>query len=223
MSQTALVDLSHEIYDGLVTYRGLPAPAVTDFLSREASAAKYAAGVTFHIARLTMVANTGTYVDAPSHRWEAGADLAGLPLARLADLEAVVVHWPFEKGRAIGPETLDGSDVAGRAVLFHTGWDRHWDTPEYPDGAPFVSAAAADRLVASGALLAGIDSFNIDDTGDLARPVHSALLRAGIPVVEHLTNLGALPARGARFFAVPPRVRGMGTFPVRAFAVVPAA
>jgi kynurenine formamidase len=217
-----LIDVSHVIESGMVTYRGLPAPLVCDFLSREASRQLYAPGVEFHIGKVEMVANTGTYLDAPFHRYADGADLAGLPLAQLADLDAVVLRWDTARGRAVGTDFFRGRDVRGRAVLVHTGWDAHWRTDRYFEGHPFLTGEAAAWLRDAGAALVGIDSLNIDDTADLARPVHSALLRAAIPVVEHLTGLGRLPEAGFRFFAVPVKFRGMGTFPVRAFGLVPA-
>jgi len=214
-----LIDLSHEIEHGLETYRGLPPPVISDFLSREASRSHYAAGTEFHIGKIEMVANTGTYLDSPFHRHADGADLAALPLERLADLEVVVVRAPFEQGRAIdAPAFASVGDVRGRAVLVHTGFDRHWRTERYFTGNPFLTEAVASLLVERGAALVGIDSLNIDDTGDGRRPVHTRLLAAGIPIVEHLTNLAALPDQGFRFFAVPPKVKAFGTFPVRAFA-----
>jgi kynurenine formamidase len=215
-----LVDLSHVVADGLVTYPGLPAPVVSDHVSREASRGRYAEGTTFHIGRIDMIANTGTYLDAPFHRFAGAPDLADLALDRLANLPGVVVDAPAGV-RRIDADRIPAGELRGRAVLFRTGWSRHFATPAYAEGHPFLTAALAEALVARGAALAGIDSLNIDDTADGARPVHTALLRAGIPIVEHLTGLAALPAGGFRFFAVPVKVRGMGTFPVRAFALVP--
>jgi kynurenine formamidase len=215
-----LVDLSHVVADGLVTYPGLPAPVVGDHLSREASRGRYAEGTTFHIGRIEMIANTGTYLDAPFHRFAAAPDLADLALAQLANLPGIVVDAP-PGARRIDAGRLPPGELRGRAVLFRTGWSRHFATPAYAEGHPFVTAAAAEALVARGAALVGIDSLNIDDTADGSRPVHTALLRAGIPIVEHLTALASLPSEGFRFFAVPVKVRGMGTFPVRAFALVP--
>jgi len=215
-----LVELSHEIYDGMVTYPGLPGPEITDHLSRAASRATYAAGTEFHIGRISMVANTGTYLDAPSHRFEDGADLAALALARLADLPGLLVEVP-EAVTAIGADRLEPYEVNGRAVLIRTGWSRHWGTPAYGGGGhPYLTRDAAALLAERGAALVGIDSLNIDDITDGARPAHTTLLRAGIPIVEHLTGLAQLPADGFRFHAVPPRVAGMGTFPVRAYAVL---
>jgi arylformamidase len=214
-----LVDLSHTVEHGLETYRGLPAPVICDFLSREASRAIYAAGTEFHIGRIDMVANTGTYVDSPFHRFADGRDLSQLALEQLADLEAVVVR-AGGAGRAIGHEAIDGVDVKGRAVLFHTGWDRHWTTEAYFEGHPYLTEAAAMALVERGAVFVGIDSLNIDDTADLRRPVHTTLLGNNIPIGEHLCGLAALPTGGARFFAVPVKVKAFGTFPVRAFAKV---
>lgn len=213
-----LVDLSHAVGHGTITYPGLPAPSITDHLSREASKRHYAPGTTFHIARIEMVANTGTYLDAPSHRHEDGADIAALPLDAMADLDGVVID-ARNLGRAIGPSSFQAMDVKGRAVLFHTGWSRHFGTPAYGTGHPYLTRAAAEALVAAKARLVGIDSLNIDDTEDLARPAHTLLLGAGIPIVEHLTALDRLPASGFRFFAVVPKFRGMGTFTVRAFAI----
>lgn len=212
-----LVDLSHTVRDGLVTYPGLPAPRIRDHLSREDSRQHYAPGTEFHIARVEMVANTGTYVDAPSHRFAGAADLAALALGSLADLPGLVVDAPVGR-RAVTAGDLPPGELGGRALLVRTGWSRHFGTPRYADGHPFLTADAAEALVARGAALVGIDSLNVDDTADGARPVHTRLLAAGIPVVEHLTNLEALPRDGFRFFAVPPKVAGVGTFPVRAFA-----
>jgi kynurenine formamidase len=200
-----------------VTYKGLPAPLICDFLSREASRAIYSAGTEFQIGRIDMVANTGTYVDSPFHRYAGGKDLAQLPLESLAHLEAVVIR---NTGRAIEAAAFDGLDLRGKAVLIATGWDRHWRTDAYFEGHPFLTRAAAERLAEAGAALVGIDSYNIDDTADWSRPAHSILLAVEIPICEHLCNLGALPERGFRFSAVPVKVSGFGTFPVRAFAVL---
>jgi arylformamidase len=214
-----LIDVSHTVEDGLVTYPGLPAPLVCDFLSREASRAHYSEGTTFQIARIEMVANTGTYVDAPFHRYADGADLAGLDLARLANLEGLVID-ATAAGRSLGRELFDGLDVRGKAVLVRTGWDRHWTTPAYFEGHPFLTRAVAELLRDSGAALVGIDSLNIDDTTDGMRPVHTICLGAGMPIVEHLGGLAALPATGFRFHAVPVKFRGVGTFPVRAYGII---
>ena len=218
----ALVDLSHVVEDGMITYRGLPAPMICDFLSRERSRAVYAPGTEFHIGRIDMVANTGTYVDSPFHRFADGADLAELPLERLVDLEGVVARVPAGGARAITRDVLVAAlprpDVSGRAVLVHTGWDAHWRTDAYFEGHPFLTAEAAEWLVSARVALVGIDSFNIDDTDDGRRPVHTILLGAGIPIVEHLRGLDQLPRAGFRFSAAPVMVRGMGTFPVRAWA-----
>lgn len=216
---TRHIELSHVIRDGLETYRGLPAPAICDFWSREASAAHYADGVSFQIGRIDMVANTGTYVDVPFHRYEAGADLAGVGLAKLVDLPGVCVTVGDGR-RVIDADAFAGLAVRGAAVLVHTGWSRHWETEAYYEGHPFLAAGAAEVLRDGGAALVGIDSYNIDDTADLARPVHSILLAAGIPIVEHMANLAALPPAGFHFTAAPPRIEGLGSFPVRAFATV---
>jgi arylformamidase len=212
-----LVDLSHVIEDGMTTYKGLPGPHICDFWSRERSVEFYEDGSTFQIGRIDMVANTGTYLDAPFHRFAEGADLAALDLAQLAGLEGLAVR---SEGPAIGPEMFESHDVAGKAVLVHSGWDRHWRTEAYQTGHPFLTEAAARLLVERGAKLVGIDSHNIDDTAHRSRPVHTTLLRAGILICEHMTNLAALPDEGFRFTAVPPKVAGMGTFPVRAFAAL---
>jgi kynurenine formamidase len=212
-----LIDLSHPIEDGMVTYKGLPGPHICDFWDREASAAFYEDGATFQIGRIDMVANTGTYLDAPFHRYADGDDLAALDLGRIADLPGVVVR---SGAMAVAPDAFEGVDVAGKAVLVETGWDRHWRTPAYYEGHPFLTDAAARSLAARGAALVGIDSHNIDDTRAPRRPVHTVLLGAGILICEHMTNLSALPGEGFRFTAVPPKIAGMGTFPVRAFAQV---
>ena len=219
MNARRFVDVSHPIEAGMVTYEGLPAPVVGEFLSRDASRGKYAEGTTFSIGRVEMVANTGTYVDAPFHRFEKGSDVAGLPLERLADLDGVVVD-ATAAGRAIGPERFDGVNLADRAVLVRTGWSRNWRTPEYFRDHPYLTRESAELLVRGGAALVGVDSLNIDDTRDGARPAHTLLLEAGIPIVEHLTNLDRLPRSGFRFHAVPAPFRAMGSFPVRAYAIL---
>ena len=217
---TRLIDLSHAVRHGLVTYPGLPAPVIGEHLSRSASRERYAPGTEFQIGRIELVANTGTYVDAPFHRFAAGADLAHLPLESLADLPGLVLRVPERVGRAIGPEIFTDLVLAGRAVLVHTGFDAHFGTPAYGTGHPFLTRAAAELLVRERAALVGIDSLNVDDTTDGTRPAHTLLLGAGIPICEHLTNLGALPPQDFRFHAVPVKVEGLGSFPVRAYAVV---
>lgn len=215
-----LIDLSHTIKDGMVTYKGLPAPLICDHLSREQSRALYAPGTEFQIGKITMVSNTGTYIDSPFHRFADGADIADLKLNSLAGLEAVVVHADGMSGREIPAEAFGAIDVRGKAVLVHTGWSRHWRTDRYFENHPFLTAAAAEYLKREGARLVGIDSYNIDDTGTGHRPVHTTLLQAGIPIVEHMRGLELVPTTGATFTAVPPKVRGMGTFPVRAFVTL---
>jgi arylformamidase len=215
-----LIDLSHVVEHGMVTLKGFPAPLICDYLSREASRAVYAGGTEFHIGRIDMIANTGTYVDAPFHRYADGKDVSELPLEWVAELEGVVVRATERAGRGIGPEAFAGVEVAGKAVLVHTGHAAHWGTDAYFEGHPFLTRAAAEELRDRGARLVGIDSLNIDDTGDGARPVHTVLLGAEIPVAEHLRGLEQLPDSGFRFCAVPVKVKGFGTFPVRAFAAV---
>jgi kynurenine formamidase len=216
------IDLSHEIVDGMTTHPGIPEPAISTFLSYEDSKARYAPGTTFAISRIDLVANTGTYIDTPAHRFEGRTDTADLALASVVDLPGVVVDCRegTSAARAIGPEAFDGIDVRGRAVLVRTSWDRHWGAPEYLAGHPFLTGPAAAWLLAAGAIAVGVDTLNVDSLEDAARPAHTAILDAGLPLIEHMTNLGALPAEGFRFFAVPPRIRGMATFPVRAFAIV---
>ena len=215
-----IVDLSHVIEDGMTTYPGLPGPHICDFWTREGSAANYEDGSSFQIGRIDMVANTGTYLDCPFHRYADGKDLADMPLAALAGLPAIVVRQPWEQRIAVDVSAFEGRNVGGRAVLVHTGWDRHWRTDRYGRDHSFLTAAAADWLVQHGAALVGIDSNNIDDTRERRRPVHTRLLGADIPICEHMTGLGQLPDAGFRFTAAPPKVRGIGTFPVRAYAVL---
>jgi arylformamidase len=215
-----IVDLSHVIEHGMVTYKGLPGPHICDFLSREQSAANYDSGETFQIGRIDMVANTGTYVDVPSHRFADGKDLSEVGVEAFAHLPAIVVRQPWETALAVDAGAFDGLDVRGCAVLVATGWDRNWGSDAYYSDHSFLTPEAAERLIAGGAALVGIDSHNIDDTRVRTRPVHTALLGAGVPICEHMTGLGALPDNGFRFTAAPPKVRGMGTFPVRAYAVL---
>lgn len=218
-SPPAIVDVSHVVEDGLVTYKGLPPPVIRDHMSRAESRPRYAPGTEFQIGRIEMVGNTGTYVDSPFHRYAEGQDLSELPLTSLAALDGVVIQVPSEV-RAVSRMLLSGHEFDGRAVLIQTGWDSKWGSDAYFDGHPFLTEDAAKYLVRCRAALVGIDSLNIDDTADGRRPVHTALLAAGIPIVEHLTGLDRLPATGFRFFAVPVKVQGFGTFPVRAFAVL---
>src|SRR5690349_4271646 len=213
-----LIDLSHTVESGMVTYHGLPAPYICDYLSRADSHQRYAPGTEFQIGRIEMVGNTGTYVDSPFHRYADGKDLSDLPLKSIADLEGVLVRWPFEDGLAVDADAFAGLDLRGKAVLVATGWDRHWRTETYFSDHPYLTEAAAQALVAGGAAFVGIDGHNIDDTRVRARPVHTILLGADIPIGEHLAGLGQLPDSGFRFSAVPPNIKGMGTFPVRAFA-----
>jgi kynurenine formamidase len=213
-----MIDLSHTIEHGMTTLRGFPAPVICDYLSREESRRLYEPGTEFHVGRLDMVANTGTYLDTPFHRYARGPDIAALDLDRVSDVPAVVVRVLGMQSRAIDWAHFAPLDCRGKAVLVNTGWDRNWGSPGYLDGHPHLTARAAEYLRDQEALLVGIDSVNIDDTSGRARPVHSILLAAGIPIVEHLTGLQALPTSGIRFSAVPPKIRGLGTFPVRAHA-----
>jgi len=219
-ADASVVELSHPIHHGMVTFPGLPGPEISDHLSRIDSRARYAPGTEFHIGRISMVANTGTYLDVPSHRFADGADLAGVSLAHLVDLPGLVVRLP-ETTTAIDRVLLSPYDVRGKAVLLHTGWDRQWGTDAYGAGGhPFLTADASEDLAARGATLVGIDSVSVDDLTDGARPAHTILLRHGVIIVEHLRGLGQLPPDGFRFHAAPPMVAGMGTFPVRAYAVL---
>ncbi len=214
-----VIDLSHTIAVGKVTYPGLPAPTISSYLSREDSPTRFTPGSEFTLDVITMIGNTGTYIDSPFHCFSGGADLAGLELESLVGLPAEVIHMPRASRRGIQADAFGDRNLDGAAVLLHTGWDRHFGTPEYATGAPFLTEEGARFLVDAGAALVGIDSLNIDDKDSGgSRPAHSLLLGAGIHIVEHLTNLGDLPARGARFTAVPPKIADFGTFPVRAFA-----
>ncbi len=214
-----LIDLSHEVEHEMITYKGLPAPIICDFLSREDSRKHYAEGTEFNIGKIEMVANTGTYVDSPFHRFADGIDLAELPLESLADLEGVVVRVQ-DSERAIPPDVFRGLSLAGKAVLVHTGWARHWRTDQYFEGHPFLTREAAQFLADTGAAFVGIDTYNIDDITDGTRPAHTILLGNRIPICEHMCGLENLPEEGFRFHAAPVKVRAFGTFPVRAYAVV---
>jgi arylformamidase len=221
MTQPQLIDLSHTVEDGLITYKGLPAPIICDYLSREASRKVYTDGTEFQIGKIEMVSNTGTYLDSPFHRFADGKDLSDLSLEQLAHLDGVLIHIPQSNGRVIDANWFAGLDVRGKAVLIHTGWARHWKTDQYFEGHPYLTEAAAQVLKASGATLVGIDTYNIDDITDGHRPVHTTLLGADILIVEHMCNLEAIPdSRPFRFYAVPVKVKAFGTFPVRAFVAV---
>lgn len=214
-----LVDLSHTIEHGMITYKGLPGPVICDYLSREDSRARYAPGTEFNIARIDMVANTGTYIDSPFHRYAEGKDLSELPLESLVDLDCIVARVDPVAGPIIDELPMTQQQLRGRAVLIHTGWDRHWRTDAYSVGHPHLTERLARWLVEAGVILVGIDSFNIDSVTTGERPVHSVLLRQEIPIVEHMRGLQDVPDRGSRFFAVPAKVKAFGTFPVRAFVM----
>jgi arylformamidase len=215
---SSYIDLSHVIYDGLITYKGLPAPIICDFLSREDSRSRYAAGTEFQIGKIEMVTNTGTYVDCPFHRYEDGKDLSEVELERFADLEGIVIRANHKNGLSITAEAFKGKELRNRAVLVHTGWDEYWATDKYYENHPFLTEDAAMYLKQAGVKLVGIDSHNIDDTRGNTRPVHSTLLREEILIAEHLCNLANIPDEGFTFSAVPPKFKGAGTFPVRAYA-----
>ncbi|HEU5349139.1 MAG TPA: cyclase family protein [Ktedonobacterales bacterium] len=214
------VDLSHTIENGMMTYKGLPAPVICDYLSREQSRASYAEGTEFQIGKIELISNTGTYLDSPFHRFAHGHDLSELALSDLANLDAVLIRVTGSSERAITHSAFGAVDVRGKAALVHTGWADYWRTDQYFEGHPFLTEDAATYLDQAGAILVGIDSYNIDDTANLSRPVHTILLGVGIPIVEHMCGLEQLPTEGFRFTAVPPKVKGMGTFPVRAFATL---
>jgi arylformamidase len=214
------IDLSHIIYDGLVTYKGLPASIICDYLSREASRERYAPGTEFQIGKIEMISNTGTYVDCPFHRYEDGRDLSQVEIESFTDLDGIVIHADHHAALAVDASFFKGLELRNRAVLVHTGWDAHWDTDAYFESHPFLTEDAAVYLRDAGVKLVGIDSMNIDDTRGNARPVHSTLLRADILIAEHLCNLGSIPDTNFTFTALPPKFKGVGTFPVRAFARV---
>lgn len=220
MTNRQLIDISHTVEHGMITYKGFPAPIICDWLSREASRAKYAPGTEFHIGKIEMIANTGTYIDSPFHRYPDGKDLSQLPLESLADLDCVVVRVDTTQNPAIDRIPLSADRVRGRAVLFHTNWDLRWRTDAYFEGHPYLTERAAEWLAKAGIALVGIDSLNIDSTATGERPVHTILLGNEIPIVEHMCGLRDVPTEGSRFFAVPVKVKAFGTFPVRAFVAV---
>ena len=215
------LDLSHTITNGLLTYKGLPATIICDFLSREASKAHYEEGTSFQIAKVEMVTNTGTYIDCPFHRYEDGKQMSELALQRLVDLPAVLIEAPYDRGLEIGEEHFQGVDLEGKAVLLHTGWDMLWQTDSYFENHPYLSASGAAYLRDHGAVLVGIDSYNLDDTRTNKRPAHSILLKEDILIIEHLCNLQHLKGEYFTFSAIPPKIEGVGSFPVRAFATIP--
>jgi kynurenine formamidase len=220
LASEKFIDVSHIVEDGMITYPGLPGPVIGEHLSRADSRSHYAPGTEFQIGSIKMVANTGTYLDAPFHRFAGRKDLSELPLASLADLDGIVIRIQPNAGRAVDASVFTGQDLEGKAVLIHTGWSAHWGTEKYIQGHPFLTEDAVNHLVAHKVALVGIDSLNIDDTADGRRPAHTTLLDNDIPIVEHLTKLDKLPDQGFRFFAVPVKVKGLGSFPVRAFGIM---
>lgn len=221
MSPHDFIDLSHTVEDGLITYKGLPAPVICDYLSRQASRKVYNGQAEFQIGKIEMVANTGTYIDSPFHRFPDGHDLSQLRLEQLAGLEGVLVRVPPDHGRVIDETFFAGLDVCGKAVLVHTSWAHHWKSNQYFEGHSFLTAGAAQMLKEAGAIIVGVDTYNIDDTTDMCRPVHTTLLGADIPIVEHMCDMDHIPdGRSFKFFAVPVKVKEFGTFPVRAFAIL---
>jgi kynurenine formamidase len=217
-NSTLFIDLSHTIEDGLITYKGLPAPIICDYLSREESRNYYEPGTTFQIGKIEMVTNTGTYIDCPFHRYEHGKDLSEVELECFADLNGIRISIPFTETLAVTQDHFRNYDLKGKAVLIHTGWDVHWRTDRYFNNHPYLTSEAAEYLLNCGVKLVGIDSHNIDNTSVNSRPVHSILLGAEILIVEHLCNLNSLPPEGFTFSAIPPKFKGVGTFPVRAMA-----
>lgn len=215
-----LIDLSHSIENDLVTYKGLPAPLICDYLSREESRKFYEEGTEFAISKIEMVGNTGTYIDCPFHRYPDGSDFSELEISRFAELDALVFRIDYQKHLSIEEELFKGYDLKGKAILLHTGWAERWNSPHYFENHPFLSAEAAEYLKNQGVVLVGIDSHNIDDTRKNSRPAHSILLRNNILIAEHLCCLEALPDQDFTFNAVPPKFKGVGTFPVRAFAKI---
>ncbi len=218
-SKDIFVDLSHTVEHGMITYKGLPGPVISDYWTRKDSKVHYKQGTSFHIGKIEMVANTGTYIDSPFHRYADGKDLSEIDLASVAHLDGNVFHADPTK-RAIDRNLFGKTNVKAKAVLIHIGWDKYWGTEKYFKGHPYLTRDASEYLRDCGVSLVGIDSLNIDDTSDGQRPAHSILLRADIPIVEHLCNLSKLPDEGFAFYAVPVKVKGFGTFPVRAFALV---
>jgi arylformamidase len=218
MDSRILIDLSHTIEHGLITYKGLPAPVICDYLSRENSRKFYEEGTEFQIGKIEMVTNTGTYLDCPFHRFENGKDLSEVGLECFTDLDAIVIHVPFSEALAITEAHLKDYELGDRAVLIHTGWDTHWNTERYYENHPYLTKDAAEYLRDCNVKLVGIDSHNIDNTTGKSRPVHTTLLGAEILIVEHLCNLNLLPQEGFTFSAIPPKFKGVGTFPVRAMA-----
>src|SRR5574339_810266 len=219
MMANKLLDLSHVVEHGMITYKGLPAPIICDFLSREDSRKHYSEGTEFNIGKIEMVANTGTYLDSPFHRFADGIDLSELPLASLANLEGLVIHAQ-DKGRAISAKAFEGLQIKGKAVLIHTDWSRHWSTDQYFEGHPYLTRDAAEYLAEASAAFVGIDTYNIDDITDGTRPAHTILLGNRIPICEHMCGLEELPDLGFRFHAAPVKVKALGKFPVRAYAVI---
>jgi kynurenine formamidase len=215
-----LIDLSHTVEHGMITFKGLPAPIICDYLSREESRSRYEQGTEFQIGKIEMVSNTGTYIDAPFHRYADGKDLSELILEKLINLETIVVRADYRSGIEVGKHFFENLSVKGKAVLVHTNWSSFWRTDAYFENHSFITEEAAIFLRDNGAVLVGIDSHNIDDTRGKSRPVHSTLLRSEISIVEHLCNLDQLPDNGFTFSAVPPKIKGMGTFPVRAYATI---
>jgi len=218
MPNPRLIDLSHTIEDGLITYKGLPAPIICDYLSREDSKKIYSEGTSFQIGKIELVSNTGTYVDCPFHRFESGTDLNDTPLEYFAELEGIVLHTPYTERKSIDADFFKAYNIEGKAVLIHTGWDLHWNTERYFNNHPYLTETAALYLKEKRVRLVGIDSHNIDDTSGNSRPVHTILLGSSILIVEHLCNLDAIPDEDFIFSAIPPKFKGVGTFPVRAIA-----
>jgi kynurenine formamidase len=218
--KNTIVDLSHTIETGMVTYKGLPAPLISDFISREDSRNSYSKNTEFHIGKINMVANTGTYIDSPFHRYQGGNDLSQMSLNSMVNLEGILVQQPYSHGRIITKEAFSGINFQNKAVLIHTGWDQHWKTDRYFEAHPYLTRDAAEYLEEFGATLVGIDSLNIDDTQDGYRPAHTILLGAHIPIIEHMTNLSNLPDEGFKLFAAPPKIKGLGSFFVRVFAII---
>lgn len=215
------IDVSHVIEDGMITYKGIQPPVITPTTTREQSRSHYTNGTEFYIAKIEMAANTGTYIDSPFHRYPEGDDLSELKLENLVDLEAILVNVDISKGRAIDKSIFEKLNLSGKALVIHTGWDKHWRTEEYFSGHPYLTKSAVEFISTSGCKLVAIDTYNIDDTRDGDRPAHSVLLKAGIPIIEHICNLHTIPNNKVlEFTAVPIKIKDFSTFPVRAYVKV---
>lgn len=223
LDKVVYIDLSHSIENGTVTYPGDPPALIELTLDRKLTSKLNGGGTTsgVEINTIKMVSTSGTYIDAPYHVFEDGKKIKDYPIEKLVNLPSIVVKIP-ENRNYFDVQDISGINVKGKAVLFFSGHDKFFMTPEYGKNAPYLTIELANILVEKGAIFVGIDSpliDNMEKQSELGIPVHYKLLGADIPICEDLANLELLPTDGFTITALPAKV-ALESFPARVFATV---